>query len=186
MAETPTSIQHQQMAAQHVAHKPVHCAVLTISDTRTMQNDAGGALIGRLLTEAGHVVAVRSIVPDEPKQIQSTIQQWLTGVGVDNSGIRAILTTGGTGIAKRDTTIDVARRLMTVELPGFGELFRMLSFEAIGSAAMLSRAVAGLVTSSAQTDTLLFCMPGSPDAVELAMTRLIVPQLAHLIWERQR
>ena len=103
-------------------------------------------------------------------------------------GAQLILTTGGTGIAKRDGTIDVVRRLLTIELEGFGELFRMLSFQQVQAAAMMSRAAGGLVIRepSRGGDTLLFSMPGSPNAVELAMSQLRAPQLAHLVWERKR
>lgn len=101
--------------------------------------------------------------------------------------MQAVLTTGGTGIAKRDTTIEVVRSLISAELPGFGELFRMLSWEEVGPAAMLSRAVAGLAAVAANSDgALIFAMPGSPNAVRLAMTRLIIPELPHLVWERAR
>jgi molybdopterin adenylyltransferase len=177
-----SSSQHQQHAQDMAHEQPVRCAVLTISDTRTMDNDAGGALIVKLVQGAGHVLAARAIVRDEPSQIEAQIRPWLA-----DDSIHAILTTGGTGIAKRDSTIEVVRRMLTAELEGFGELFRVLSYQEIGAAAMLSRAVAGLVITPANAlGTLIFCMPGSPNAVEVAMSKLIAPQLAHLVWERRR
>ncbi len=152
------------------------CVVLTVSDTRTEADDRGGALIRQRLTDAGHTVADHRIVRDDPDAVAGQLQAWLDGLRPD-----AVLTTGGTGIAARDTTVEVARRFITKELEGFGELFRMLSWQEVGPAAMLSRAVAGLAG-----DALLFCMPGSTNAVDLAMTRLIIPELPHLIWERKR
>jgi molybdenum cofactor biosynthesis protein B len=122
-------------------------------------------------------------VPDDPAKIRSQIEQWLA-----DDSILAILITGGTGIGNRDSTVEVVRGLLTVELDGFGELFRMLSYEQVRAAAMLSRAIGGLVVRPAGEggDTLIFAMPGSPAAVELAMSRLIGPQLSHLVWERRR
>lgn len=161
----------------------MRCAVLTVSDTRTMDNDEGGAMIDRFLREAGHDPVERAIVRDEPEGIRAKIEAWLA-----RSDIDAIVTTGGTGIAKRDTTVEVVRRMFTAELEGFGELFRMLSWQQVGAAAMLSRAVAGLVSRDPGKggDTFIFTMPGSRNAVETAMEELIAPQLAHLVWERRR
>lgn len=143
----------------------------------------GGSLIQKHLAEAGHECAARAIVRDEPTAIESQLRAWLL-----DSSIHAILATGGTGIARRDTTIEVVRRLITVELEGFGELFRMLSFEQVKGAAMLSRATAGLVVrpNAPGGDAFIFAMPGSPNAVEIAMSQLIAPQLAHVVWERTR
>lgn len=173
---------HQANAAEAARHQPVRCAVLTVSDTRTLQTDEGGPLIARVLEEHGHDPAARQIVPDDAAAIAAQLERWL-----GDGQIHAVLITGGTGIARRDTTIEVVRRLLSVELDGFGELFRMLSYERVKGAAMLSRAVAGLVVreSGAGGDTFIFAMPGSPDAVETAMG-LIAPQLAHLVWERRR
>lgn len=163
----------------------MRCAVLTISDTRTLQNDDSGRLIGTLLNEAGFPVADRDLVPDDADKIHARLEAWLKR---NSPSIEVILTTGGTGISRRDTTIEVVRRLLTVELEGFGELFRMLSFGQIESAAMLSRAVGGLVARPAEEggDTFIFAMPGSVNAVDTAMSRLIIPQLKHLAWERRR
>jgi molybdenum cofactor biosynthesis protein B len=173
---------HQQHAADQLKNRPVRCAVLTVSDTRTRENDIGGDLVERLARDAGHAVIDRAIVKDEPDAIREAMQRWLKREDVD-----AILSTGGTGIAKRDTTIEVVRSLLTSELDGFGELFRMLSWEQVGAAAMMSRAVGGLSSGGADGgDTFIFAMPGSPNAVETAMKNLISPQLSHLVWERRR
>ncbi|MEM7625529.1 MAG: MogA/MoaB family molybdenum cofactor biosynthesis protein [Planctomycetota bacterium] len=168
----PTT-QHRRAAANRRAR----CAVLTVSDTRTRETDKGGQLITRHLETAGHEVVDYQIVKDEPLEISNQLRGWLS----DHNPFDSILTTGGTGISSRDTTVEVARQLLTKELEGFGELFRMLSYEEVGPAAMLSRAVAGLAG-----DTLLFTLPGSTNAVELAMSKLILPELPHLIWERSR
>ncbi len=166
-----SSEQHRRAAAGQTAA----CAVLTISDTRTPATDSGGRLIVEALEGAGHRIAHHQIVPDEPRLIGPQLEGWV-GEGMD-----LIVTTGGTGISSRDTTIEVVERLLNKKLDGFGELFRMLSWEQVGAAAMLSRAVGGLAG-----ETLLFALPGSPNAVRLAVERLIVPELAHLLWERRR
>ncbi|MAE63786.1 MAG: molybdenum cofactor biosynthesis protein [Phycisphaeraceae bacterium] len=164
--------EHRKLAAGQVAR----CAVLTVSDTRTRETDQGGRLVIDHLERAGHSVKDYEIVRDEPDEIRSRLEKWLAPADLE-----VVFTTGGTGIARRDTTIEVVRSLLDRELEGFGELFRMLSFDDIGAAAMLSRAVAGLAG-----ETLLFAMPGSSGAVELAMSRLIVPELSHLVWERRK
>jgi molybdenum cofactor biosynthesis protein B len=152
------------------------CAVLTISDTRTEADDKGGQAVMAALREAGHAVAEYVIVKDEPAQIDAQLRRWLA-----RPDIHAICCSGGTGIARRDTTIEVVERLLDKKLDGFGELFRMLSWHEVGAAAMLSRAVAGLAG-----ETLIFAMPGSTNAVGLAMSKLIAPELRHLVWERRR
>jgi len=174
---------HLEEAARLAHKRPVSCAVLTVSDTRTPETDKGGPLIQRLLADAGHRTVAWAIVPDDPEKIRSQIEQWLA-----DPAVHAILITGGTGIARRDTTIEVVRSLLTAELEGFGELFRMLSYEQVRAAAMMSRATGGIASRSSDTggDTIVFAMPGSTAAVELAMTKLIAPQLAHLVWERSR
>src|SRR5262249_39089151 len=149
---------------------------LTVSDTRTEASDASGALIKNLLTAAGHVIADYRIVKDEPAEIRDRLGEW---TGVD--GVDAILTNGGTGIANRDTTYDVIAGLLEKRLDGFGELFRMLSFAEIGAAAMLSRAVAGVYRGR-----VVVAMPGSTNAVRLAMERLVVPELAHMVYELRK
>ncbi len=175
--------EHQEKAAKRAKAEPVRCAVLTVSDTRTAASDRGGPLIEQHVADAGHVVVARAISPDDAHAIESQLEQWL-----GDPLIHAILTTGGTGVARRDTTIEVVRRLLTVELEGFGELFRMLSYEQVKAAAMMSRAVAGLVARDPDDggDTFVFAMPGSPNAVEVAMSKLIAPQLGHLVWERKK
>jgi molybdenum cofactor biosynthesis protein B len=161
--------------AEHRAAAPeaVRCAVLTVSDTRTVETDASGALIQELLEAAGHVVVDYRIVADEPDTIRAVAGEW-----AERPAVQAILSNGGTGIAGRDTTYDALAALLEKRLDGFGELFRMLSYEEIGAAAMLSRAVAGVYRGR-----LVVAMPGSRNAVRLAMTRLIVPELGHLVYE---
>lgn len=153
------------------APKAVTCAVLTVSDTRTEATDASGRAVGDLLAGAGHHVVARAIVRDEPVEIDRALVAWLTHDDVD-----AILTTGGTGISRRDSTIDVVERHLEKRLEGFGELFRMLSYHDIGAAAMMSRACAGLARGR-----VLIALPGSEPAVRLAMTKLVVPELAHMV-----
>jgi molybdenum cofactor biosynthesis protein B len=162
-------------AAAHRAAAPaaVRCAVLTVSDTRSTESDLSGASIKETLGFAGHTVVAYQIVPDEPEQIQAILSEWL---GRDD--VQAILTNGGTGIAARDTTYDAIVGLLDKRIDGFGELFRMLSWQEIGAAAMLSRAVAGVASGK-----LIVAMPGSPKAVRLALTKLIVPELGHLVYE---
>jgi molybdenum cofactor biosynthesis protein B len=160
---------------QHRAAAPtaIGCAILTVSDTRTPETDTSGALIRELLTAAGHTVVAYQIVPDEPALIREILARW-----TERTEIQAILSNGGTGIATRDTTYDVVANVLVKRLDGFGELFRMLSYDEIGAAAMLSRAVAGVYQGR-----LLVAMPGSRNAVRLAMTKLIVPELGHLVYE---
>jgi molybdenum cofactor biosynthesis protein B len=151
------------------------CAVITVSDTRTRETDTSGARLAELLAAAGHDVAFRDWVPDESDRIHAAVLK------ARDLGCRLIITTGGTGISRRDTSFEALRGLIDTEIPGFGELFRMLSFEAIGPAAMMSRAVAGL-----SAEAILFVLPGSKNAVELAMQRLILPQIGHLLAERSK
>jgi molybdenum cofactor biosynthesis protein B len=186
---SPSSDAHRLAAREQTAG----CAVLTVSDTRTPEPDSGGDVIVDTLRAARHAIVARAIVRDEPPAIDAQIRAWIA-----DPAIQAVLTTGGTGIARRDTTIEVVRALIERPIPGFGELFRMLSYEEVGAAAMLSRALAGLAgtgssgstVSSGSTmsagSTVIFCMPGSPNAVRLAMDRLIIPELPHLLWERGR
>lgn len=158
-------------------HRPspaaVSCAVLTISDTRTPETDTSGGAIRQLLAAHGHLVVDHALVHDEPADITAIVTNWTA-----RPDIRVVLTTGGTGIARRDSSVDAISGLFRTPLPGFGEIFRRLSYDAIGPAAMLSRATAGLVG-----DTAVFVLPGSEHAVHLAMTRLILPQLGHLTRE---
>jgi molybdenum cofactor biosynthesis protein B len=155
------------------APRSVGVAVLTMSDTRTRETDASGALIRELLNITGHTLVDYQIVPDEPEQIRAALVAW-----TDNPDVQAILTNGGTGITARDSTYEVVSGLLEKRLDGFGELFRMLSYQEIGPAAMLSRAVAGVYRGR-----LIMTMPGSRNAVQLAMTKLIAPELGHLVYE---
>ncbi len=161
--------------AAHRARSPVSvpCFVLTVSDTRTLETETSGRAIANLLTEAGHTVVGRTVVRDEPDEVRRVVGDELR-VG----RARAIITTGGTGIARRDSTYEALVSLLDKRLDGFGELFRMLSFEEIGAAAMLSRATAGIAGSCA-----LFLLPGSENAARLAMRRLIIPELGHIVGE---
>jgi molybdenum cofactor biosynthesis protein B len=145
--------------------------VLTVSDTRTQETDQSGALIQSGLTGAGHQIADYRIVADEPALIRNLVMQWGQTEDVD-----AVIVNGGTGIAPRDTTYDALEALLEKTLPGFGELFRQLSFQDIGSRAMASRAVAGVYQGK-----ILFSLPGSSKAVTLAMEKLILPELPHLV-----
>jgi molybdenum cofactor biosynthesis protein B len=151
----------------------VNCAILTVSDTRTKETDTSGNMLRESLGFAGHRVVDYQIVPDEPDRIRAVLQGW-----IDREDVQAILTNGGTGIAARDTTYDAISDMLDKRIDGFGELFRMLSWQEVGAAAMLSRAVAGVAG-----DTLVVAMPGSPNAVRLALTKLIVPELGHLVYE---
>lgn len=159
--------------AEHRGSAPleVRIAVLTVSDTRTIETDTSGASILELASRAGHLVVDRQIMPDNPRQIAAHISQIVSARDID-----AILITGGTGIAPRDQTPEAVVAMLTKRLPGFGELFRSLSYSEIGAAAMLTRAEAGVVD-----DVLVFLMPGSRAAVTLAMERLILPELAHAV-----
>lgn len=152
----------------------VRCKVVTVSDTRTEATDKSGALIKQLLGEQGHGVTAYDIVSDEQAAIREAIVTGCQAADVD-----VVLINGGTGIATRDVTIETVQALLTKEIVGFGELFRMLSYtEDIGSAAILSRAIAGVVD-----DTAVFAMPGSSGAVKLAMHKLILPELGHVVRE---
>jgi len=159
----------------HKKNAPVSvgCAVITVSDTREEDTDCSGRMLRQLLSEAGHTVCSYSIVKDEPDQIREQLAQ----LG-RNPACQAILINGGTGISPRDRTCEAVWALLDKRLDGFGELFRVLSFNEMGSAAMLSRALAGTIGRQ-----VVFCMPGSPHAVRLATTRLILPELGHLLGE---
>ena len=158
------------------APREAGCAVVTVSDTRTLDTDSGGQTAVDLLVEAGHPVLVREIIPDKPQPMRQLLAELR-----DRDDVDAVLLTGGTGIGSRDQTCETVSALLDKPLPGYGELFRMLSFEQIGSAAMLSRAAGGLFGR-----TVVLTMPGSPAAVRLAMQRLILPELGHLLREARR
>ena len=152
----------------------VVCAVLTVSDTRTPDTDKSGQLMKDRLVAAGHTLGHYQIVKDEPERIAAEVKRLAA-----RPEVQAILLNGGTGIAPRDTTYDAIAHLLTKELPGFGEIFRQLSYAEIGSRAIASRAVAGIHTNT-QKNTLIFSVPGSSKAVKLAMEALIIPELIHL------
>jgi len=152
----------------------VRCFVLTISDTRTADTDASGDAIAWVLSSAGHDVVGRRIVRDDPATVRETVR-------AEAANAQVIVTTGGTGITARDSTYEAISTLLDKKLDGFGELFRMLSYEDIGSAAMLSRACAGSVGTTA-----IFSLPGSEAAVRLAMEKLILPEIGHVVRELSR
>ncbi len=147
------------------------CGVITISDTRTEESDKSGKLIQELLENAGHQIVTYQIIKDEPSQIQTKLTQW----GIE-SQLDSLIFNGGTGIAPRDTTYDVLQGMLEKTLPGFGELFRFLSYQEIGSRAIASRATAGIYRQK-----LIFSLPGSTNAVKLALEKLILPELNHLV-----
>jgi molybdenum cofactor biosynthesis protein B len=149
------------------------CAIVTLSDTRTAQTDVSGKRIAELLAGDGHSIEEHRVIPDDAEKLRSVFEELLGLEEVD-----AILSTGGTGVSRRDQAIGVIESVIETPLPGFGELFRMLSWEQIGSGAILSRAVGGIARSK-----VLFAMPGSTAAVELAMTKLILPELRHILSE---
>ena len=164
----------------HVAHrhrkdavKQVTTQVITVSDTRTFETDTGGALIVDFLEAEGHRVFGRTIVPDDPARIGAAVKSALV-----EESVQAIILTGGTGVAPRDVTPETVEPLLERTIPGFGELFRQLSYEDIGSAALLSRAVAGL-----SQGRVVFVIPGSRGAIRLALEKLIGPELGHLAAE---
>lgn len=162
---------------EHRAEAPdaIRCFVVTVSDTRTAETDKGGALIQELLRDGGHAISGYHIVRDEIEAITDAVRTAAEGV----HDPEVILVTGGSGIGPRDVTPEALRPLLTKELPGFGEVFRVLSWEEVGPATMLSRAFAGVIGGR----TLLFALPGSTNAVRLAMEKLIVPELGHLVRE---
>ena len=164
--------------AQHHAEAPRHLtlAVLTVSDTRTIATDTSGALVVKLAEAAGHRVAARDLVPDEPDAMRPLLEAYR-----EHGELDAILITGGTGISARDRTYETVTALLTRTIPGYGELFRMLSYAEIGPAAMLSRAVGGLMGT-----LVVLVMPGSRASVQLAMEKIILPELPHLVREAKK
>lgn len=161
-----------------VKHQTVQCLVVTISDTRTVETDKSGLLIKELLQENDHMAVNHIIVPDEEAQIEQLLE-----TAIEDERVEAVLMTGGTGISQRDITIEVVESMLKKEIPGFGELFRMLSYtEDIGSTAIMSRATAGIL----ENEKVIFAMPGSSGAVKLAMNKLIIPELAHIRQELEK
>ena len=160
-------------AHRAAALESVPTAVVTVSDTRTLETDSGGALAEELLRGGGHAVVERRIARDTPREIEAAVRELLA-----RDDVRALVLTGGTGVAPRDVTPDTVEPFLERVVPGFGELFRMLSYEDLGSAALLSRSLAGLVKGR-----VVFVIPGSRGAVRLAMEKLILPELGHLAAE---
>ncbi len=156
---------------------PLRCAVLTVSDSRTAVTDESGPLIKRLLVAAGHTVGAHDLLPNDEARVRGHVRSWLV-----QGEYHAILITGGTGLGPKDRTVEAIRPLFEKEIPGFGELFRLLSYqEQIGATAILSRAAAGSAKGA-----VIASMPGSRAAVELAMTRILIPELPHLLREIRR
>ncbi len=153
---------------RHSAHAHLRIAVFTASDTRTPETDESGRLIKEMLQNAGHTVVHYEILPDSPERIRRAVADNLAAVD-------GLIFTGGTGIAPRDSTIEALRPLLSKELDGFGELFRMLSYQEIGSAAMMSRALAGISHGK-----IVVALPGSPTACRLALDKLLLPELGHM------
>lgn len=155
---------------------PVRIAIVTVSDTRTPETDKNAHYLKPAIEAANHILAGYRIIKDEPDQVAATLDELAA-----NANVQAILWNGGTGISQRDTTFDVLSRMLDKTLPGFGEIFRMLSYHDIGPAAMLSRATAGVYKGK-----IIFSTPGSPNAVKLAWEKLILPEIEHLAWEVTR
>jgi len=154
------------------AHRAVRCAIITVSDTRTEETDTSGRRIKELLAAHDHPVVAYQILKDEPEQITAAVQ-----VLLEQSDVDAIIASGGTGIAPRDTTFEAIQELLEKEITGFGEMFRMLSYEDIGTSAMLTRATAGVANGK-----VIVSLPGSTGAVELGMSKLVLPELGHMIF----
>jgi molybdenum cofactor biosynthesis protein B len=163
---------------RHKAAAPAstRCHVITVSDTRTEQTDTSGRAIADLLTRAGHAVLGRTIVKDDAELVRDAVERQLA-----NAEVQVIITTGGTGIASRDSTFEAVSRLLDKRLDGFGELFRMLSYQQIGPSAMMSRALAGVAAGR-----IVVALPGSEAAVRLALDTLLIPELGHLVREASR
>ncbi len=156
------------------AKAQINVFVVTVSDTRTEENDTSGQLIKERLMSSGNAVAGYKIVPDDPDVLEKLLNEL-------PDSTQAVIINGGTGISKRDNTFDVVQNILDKDLPGFGELFRYLSYLEIGPAAMMSRATAGLMNGLP-----VFSVPGSTGAVKLAMDKLIIPEIAHFFWEANR
>lgn len=168
MTPTPSYKEHK-----HQAPRSVGCMVITCSDTRTPETDTSGSRIMHMLRDAGHTVAAYHLVKDEPAKIRAKIK-----AGLADKRIQAIIINGGTGIARRDSTFEAVDAMLEKRLDGFGEIFRYLTYQDIGSPAIMSRATAGIVKGR-----VLFSTPGSENAVKLAMEKLILPELGHLVQE---
>jgi molybdenum cofactor biosynthesis protein B len=166
-----TDLEHKATAP-----KSIGCYVVTVSDTRTEETDTGGRAIVELLNAAGHRIIGRSLVRDDPEQLRDAIGRQLA-----NPDVQVIITTGGTGITSRDCTFEAISGMLWKRLDGFGELFRMLSYDQIGSGAIMSRALAGTIAGR-----IIVSLPGSEGAVRLALEKLLIPELGHLVREATR
>lgn len=158
------------------AHGSVNCAVITVSSTRSKENDVSGKTIINLLEGNGHTVLYYDVIKDDITAIKASLDH-----NLNEQGVQAIILNGGTGIGKKDVTIEAVESFFEKELVGFGEIFRTLSYKEIGSAAMLSRASAAVALGK-----IIFCLPGSTNACKLAMEKLIVPELGHIVYELNR
>ncbi|MEW6283474.1 MAG: MogA/MoaB family molybdenum cofactor biosynthesis protein [Candidatus Eremiobacterota bacterium] len=163
---------------QHRSYAPssVPCLILTLSDTRTFETDTSGQAMRAMLEEAGHQVLGYHVIPDDPMRLKALLINALA-----DPGIHVILTNGGTGISRRDGTVEVIESFLEKRLDGFGELFRYLSYQEIGAAAMMSRAVAGI-----HQGRVLIALPGSTGAVRLGMEKLVIPELTHMVSQARR
>ncbi|MDI6917747.1 MAG: MogA/MoaB family molybdenum cofactor biosynthesis protein [Thermoplasmatales archaeon] len=163
---------------EHKCHslKNVNVAVITVSDSRTKENDESGKYIMKKLEENGHKIISYSIIRDEKKLLRDELEKL-----VNNDDVQVIITNGGTGASRRDVTVDVVENMFDKKLDGFGEIFRYLSYKEIGSPAVMSRAVAGAVKNK-----IIICLPGSLGAVKLGVEKLVIPEIGHLVWEVNR
>ena len=164
------------LAHRQAAPQTVRCYVLTISDTRTEETDSGGRAVVELLTGGGHEVLGKIIVPDDRERIRQAVEAQLA-----ETEVQAVVTTGGTGISSRDQTYEAISSILEKRVDGFGELFRALSHQEIGTAAMLTRALAGTAHGK-----IIISIPGSENAVRLAIVKLVLPELGHLVREAER
>jgi molybdenum cofactor biosynthesis protein B len=156
-----------------LAYKSVNCAVITVSTTRTKENDVSGKTIISLLEGNGHTVLYYDVISDDMSLISQSLEH-----AIEKEGVQAVILNGGTGIGKSDVTIEALKPLLEKELVGFGELFRYLSYKEVGSPSILSRAIAGVSKGK-----IIFCLPGSTNACKLAMEKLILPELGHMVYE---
>ena len=173
MKNGKSSEEHRRQAEEEKGS--IAFAIVTVSDTRTPETDRSGQAIRQMAEAEGHQVIASRIVPDEPEEVSAALDDF------SGSGAQVIIFNGGTGVSKRDRTYDVLSQALEKELPGFGEIFRMLSYDEVGAAAMLSRATAGTYRGCA-----IISVPGSTIAVKLAMAKLILPEIQHLAWEITR
>lgn len=175
MENTPTGTREHRAEASRLG--ALACAVLTVTDSRTVETDESGPLARRLLEEAGHTIVLHALLPNREAEVRACVEHWLA-----RGDLHAIVITGGTGFGSKDRTIEAVRPLFEKEIPGFGELFRLISYqEQIGTTAILSRATAGSAKGA-----VIVSLPGSKAAVELALTRVLIPELPHLLREVRR